>query len=64
MIRHMGIHYNRLEVPPLASHPLGATVPTVDLGVKLSEMVKLVIDRPSCVLRDMVEDLYFANKYE
>ena len=54
----MGIHYDRLDISKENSLANGSVVPLALLEDKLNKMVHLVAEKSSCVLTDVVNNIY------
>ena len=59
MARKMGISYDRIDISAVQSHTNGATVPTAELSSKLEAMISQILQKPTCIIPDVLTDPYF-----
>jgi hypothetical protein len=61
MIRKMGLSYDRIDIDGADSHPEGAKVPVKEMVDKLSALIAKVVQKPACVLPQVVNDPYLLS---
>lgn len=58
MIRRLGGAYKRIDIDEAHSQGDGAVVPVDELRPKLQDLISGMIKQPSCVLAEVMQDLY------
>lgn len=58
----MGHHYDRLDLTAEESSSGGITINPGPLVAALTRMVRAVIAQPTCLLPEVVRDVYFEAK--
>ena len=58
----MGHHYNRLDLTTAESSSNGITINPGPLEAALTRMVRAIIALPTCLLPEVVDDVYFDAK--
>lgn len=58
---HKGISYKRIDIDAAHSLDDGAIVPVDEVKQKLHDLLSSMIETPSCVLAEVIEDLYLES---
>jgi hypothetical protein len=58
MVRQMGLHYRRIDIGHEGSKTHGAIVPVEDLKINLLSLLQDVINKPSCILDNVINNPY------
>ncbi len=61
MARRLGLHYQRMELTSSQSMSTGANIPPSALKNMVQDMVKKIVDKPTCVLPSVFDDPYFDS---
>lgn len=61
MARRMGIKYERIDISVQDSKNDGAIVPVKELDITLKNMINVILQKPTCVLPQVVNDPYLES---
>jgi hypothetical protein len=61
MAREMGHHYDRIDLDQSESSSVGASILIRPLVTKVKSMIMKLIDIPTCLLPEVVDDPYFES---
>ena len=59
----MGLHYDRIDIIDKDSKSNGAIVPIQILISKLTSMLQLIIDKPTCIVPDVMNNPFLDKNY-
>lgn len=63
MAREMGHHYDRIDLEVSECSPDGAKIQIRPLVTKVRSMIMKLIDIPTCILPEVVDDPYFESDF-